>query len=62
MTGSLDANSAKSIYLHGEENYPLTIQSITAGENIGIFGDSLITMSTETGKDTGRLTGASIAF
>lgn len=60
MTGTLEANSAKSVYLHGERSYPLTIQAITAGENIGIVGDNSIMMSTETGKDTGRLTGAGI--
>lgn len=60
MTGALDANSAKSIYLHGEDRYPLTIQAISAGENIYIVGDNSIIMSTETGKDTGRLTGANI--
>lgn len=39
---------------------PLTIQSITAGENVDIVGGSSIVMSTETGKDTGRITGAGI--
>lgn len=62
MTGALEANSAKSVYLRSvQENYPLTIQSIAAGENIRLDSDyAPIVMSTETGKDTGRLTGAGI--
>ncbi len=62
MTGALEANSAKSIYLDSvHRSSPLTIQAITAGENIGIVNDyTPIVMSTETGKDTGRLTGKSI--
>jgi len=64
MTGSLEANSAKSVYLRNDEKtYLLTIQAVTAGANIGIVSDyAPIVMSTETGKDTGRLTGASISI
>lgn len=62
MTGSLEANSAKSIYLDNvHRSASLTIQAITAGENIGLVSDyAPIVMSAETGKDTGRLTGAGI--
>ena len=62
MTGALEANSAKSIYLDSvHRSSPLTIQAITAGENIGMVNDyTPIVMSTETSKDTGRLTGKSI--
>lgn len=62
MTGSLEANSAKSIYLDSvHRSAPLTIQAISAGENIGLVSDyAPIVMSAETGKDTGRLTGKKI--
>ena len=62
MTGVLDANSSKSIYLDSvHRSAPLTIQAISVGENIGLVSDyAPIVMSAETGKDTGRLTGSGI--
>lgn len=54
ISGTLDANSAKSVYLTQREGL-LTIQAVAAGEAVVIAADDGMKMSTEEGKDMGYI-------
>lgn len=54
LSGTLDANSAKSVYLTQKEGV-LTIQAVSAGEEVAITAADGMQMSTEEGKDMGYI-------
>lgn len=54
LSGTLDANSAKSVYLTQKEGV-LTIQAVSAGEEVAIAAADGMQMSTEEGKDMGYI-------
>lgn len=54
LSGTLDANSAKSVYLTQKDGV-LTIQAVSAGEEVVITAADGMQMSTEEGKDMGYI-------
>lgn len=54
LSGTLDANSAKSVYLTQKDGV-LTIQAVSAGEEVAITAADGMQMSTEEGKDMGYI-------